>query len=201
MKIYSEIDKTVDFSSKVILHYTGSMYGVGTFISNSMNIGRISLNKCRTSKKGFIVLLSDIEDLNSHFLTVTQKIKRFLSHYWPGNLTLLLKSTTHIFSEVQMDGFIAVRVPKNKLLRELIRKYNTPFLSTSINLTGATAESNLDTIIQKYQKWFDCGVLSDRPKKVSSTPSTIIKIFKNEIIPIRVGEIPIEDLEKTYQNI
>ena len=201
MKTYSAIDSEADFSDKIVLHYTGSMFGIGTFISNTTLINKISLMKCRTSSKGFVVLLGSINEMGANMLSTTKRVRKLLKHFWPGELTVLLKYRSKIFDRVQKNSYIGVRVPSDELLRSLISEYKTPFLSSSVNLTGRAPETSLKNILQKYPSWFDCALIPDGIEKADSIPSTIVKVDKNKLSLIREGSIPFKDILGVFEDL
>lgn len=201
MKTYSAIDSEADFSDKIVLHYTGSMFGIGTFISNTTLINKISLIKCRTSSKGFVVLLGSINEMGANMLSTTKRVRKLLRHFWPGELTVLLKYRSKIFERVQKNSYIGVRVPSDELLRSLISEYKTPFLSSSVNLTGRAPETSLKNILQKYPSWFDCALIPEGIEKADSVPSTIVKVDKNKLSLIREGSIPFKDILGVFEDL
>lgn len=83
------------------------------------------------------------------------KINKILEKYWPGELTVIFranKNFTHKF-DAQMET-IGIRIPKNKLALELIEKAGGILLTTSANISGKSAVSqisDLDLEIQKNQ--------------------------------------------------
>ena len=201
MKTYPAIDSEADFSDKIVLHYTGSMFGIGTFISNTTLINKISLIKCRTSSKGFVVLLGSINEMGANMLSTTKRVRKLLRHFWPGELTVLLKYRSKIFERVQKNSYIGVRVPSDELLRSLISEYKTPFLSSSVNLTGRAPETSLKKILKQFPSWFDCALIPEGIEKADSVPSTIVKVDKNKLSLIREGSIPFKDILGVFEDL
>ena len=73
MRLYKDIkfkhvEKMIDKSfqpDSVFLHHTGYMYGIGTSIDSTAGIKKIASLKSRSSAKGFVVLVSNIEEIIS----------------------------------------------------------------------------------------------------------------------------------------
>ena len=77
-------------------------------------------------------------------------------------------------------------MPDNKLLLDLVSKYNKPLLSTSANITNESVITNIslldDRIKSKVDYIYDGGTLD-------SVASTIIKIEDNKIVLLREGKL------------
>ena len=144
-------------SGGVVVFPTDTVYGIGA-LPQKEPVAKIYKIKKRDFSKKIIALISDkkiLKDLVQESCENMLKIDRILEKYWPGELTVIFranKNFTHKF-DAQMET-IGIRIPKNKLALELIEKAGGILLTTSANISGKNAVSqisDLDLEIQKNQ--------------------------------------------------
>ena len=110
-----------------------------------------------------------------------------MEKYWPNTLTILFKKNDKISDELTKGSeYIAIRIPNNKELINLINKIGKPLISTSANITNKKVITNISLIEEelknKVSYIFDSGELND-------VASTIIKVENDKIIFIREGNL------------
>ncbi len=199
MKIYNNISKVKYFEDAVFLHHTGSMFGIGCNAFSETAIKKIDSLKKRTSGKGFIILIPEIEWLDKFNIEYSPQIKRLFQQYWPGEVSMILKDPQDKFRLVSHNGKAAFRIPSCPFIRKFLKKIDTPIISTSINIEGKIPQSHLESIIAEKSDWFDFGILPDNITALSSKPSTLIDASGKNISCIRDGNIPFKKIESSFQ--
>ena len=121
----------------LIIFPTDTVYGLGASIFNPAAVERIFTVKGRRFEKGLIVMLADLDQLPSVCAPVPAYAERFMERFWPGPLTLLLPARDSLGARVAVDGKVGVRIPDNRLVRDLIRRAGGPLATTSANISGA----------------------------------------------------------------
>lgn len=190
-----------------ILHWTGSMWGIGCRLSAKETIARIGKYKQRPEKQGFIALIPDISYLD--ISKIPEALKSLMQQYWPGNLTVVTSYDDEMYKDIAIEGKVAFRVPGDPLLREFIDLIGEPIISTSINIAGLPPEEDLGRIERNYSKWLDFGLIPPVKEIRSGTqPSTIIEYIKtseakstmdkDEIKCIREGSIPFYEVKNSF---
>ncbi len=200
IKIINKI-KDVDYKdSDIFLHHTGYMYGIGASIGNQASIEKISKLKERDSFKGFIVLFSSYNQLKEYNFSQLsdKKLILFLKQYFPGNLTILLKTEDERLKHLALSGKIAARVPNSGFLRSFLH-YNGPIVSTSVNKSGEPFCENLKNINSMYSEWFDYGVLDENIKEDKTLPSTLIDFNSGQISLLREGSISYREIIESWE--
>ncbi len=182
----------------IILHNTGYMYGLGCFYNSLKAVNRISEVKDR-SKKGFIVLLSSIDDLKKYTVILTKIQLNLIADFSPGNVTFILKSNYLIPDFLKIDGLTAFRIPQSKSLRKFIEEYKTPIISTSINKSGEQPLNNFDDIQKFFGDKIDFNLCIPDSEIMESSPSTIVKFMNNELVLIREGLIKFSVIKEKYE--
>lgn len=194
--------------NSTILHWTGSMWGIGCRLSATEAISRINQYKQRPEKQGYIALIPDISYIDTS--KIPTALRSLLEQYWPGNLTVVMSYDDDKYNNIAIDGKVAFRVPTDPLLREFIEKLGEPLISTSINLSGLPAEEDLGKIERHYAGWLDFGLIPS-PKEIRSgtQASTIIEYIKaseaksttdkDELKCIREGSIPFYEIKQSFR--
>lgn len=103
---------------------------------------------------------------------------------WPNALTVILNA--------KAGGTIAVRVPADPFLQELLEKSGTPIYSTSVNIAGEPSLLNLTDICGRFEALVDCVV---RSQEIQGTvPSTLIDATTRPYKLIRQGNYDVTSL-------
>ena len=182
----------------IFLHFTGKMFGLGCSAFSKKAIAKINSLKKRKEGKNYIILLGDIDWLDKYSFKLDSDELRIFRQFSPGNLTMIVKDEKNFFHHISNNGKIAVRIPENNFLRNFIKEFSEPIISTSINLSGEKPLTNLKKIRSLYSSWFDFEILPDKIVQTTFEPSTIIEFTKDEIKCIREGGISMKQIEHAY---
>ncbi|GAB1467354.1 hypothetical protein MASR2M64_00190 [Candidatus Cloacimonadota bacterium] len=195
-------------TAATILHWTGSMWGIGCRLSSIEAIERINHLKQRPDKHGYIALLPDMAALD--FSKVPSALKPLLEQYWPGNLTVVFDYDDPVYKDIAVNGKVAFRIPTDPLLRAFITLLKEPLISTSINVSGLPPEENYSRIERNYESWFDFALLP-APKEISNetTHSTIVEYVRakeaksttpiDELKCLREGSVPFYEIKQSFK--
>lgn len=180
-----EIEKAAEFIQKggVILYPTDTVWGLGCDPNNEEALAKISTIKKRTDSKSFILLVNN-ESLLSRYVKEIPDVCYDLIDCADAPLTIVYPNGQYVSNKViAEDGSIAIRLTKDEFCKGLITKVKSAIVSTSANLSGQKATSNLDDIDEEIKNAVDFIVNIDS-KPSSSKPSQIIKISANSEIEI-----------------
>ena len=208
MKIYNitnNIDKLLDDIIKilnndgVIVYPTDTIYGFGSNVFSEKSINKIKKIKNRKSETPFSICVPSKEYLFDKVI-LNDKIIKIVNEFLPGAVTLILPTKKDVLPKYLYsdDIYVGYRIPNNKLCLKLIKKYNNPIVSTSINLSGNVPMNNINEIIRKFSNRVDIYIKDDNLEKENNPiGSTIIKISENNNIAlIRQGNISFSDILK-----
>ena len=182
---------------ELVLHYTGSVYGIGCSAFSKKGIEKINELKQRADGKGYIVLFPHISWLERYGLGGSRNYLRIAEQYSPGNLTLLFEDTAGFFTGISLNGKVAVRIPTDEALRDYLFEKDVPLISTSINVSGEEPIADLKAI--KKLKWHDVFVSPEDTKSTTGNVSPIISEADNKLELIREGCISFAALEESYK--
>ncbi|MDR0686298.1 MAG: Sua5/YciO/YrdC/YwlC family protein, partial [Dysgonamonadaceae bacterium] len=82
------------------------------------------------------------------------------------------------------NGSIAIRIPKNRFLKSLLKMLGQPIISTSANISGHKPPTNFQEITAEMLKHADHIVNLKRNSRKQNKPSAILEINANGQIKI-----------------
>jgi protein-tyrosine phosphatase len=191
-----------------ILHWTGSMWGIGCRLSSFEAIERINHQKQRPDKHGYIALIPDLSWLDA--TKVPSALKPLMEQYWPGNLTVVFSYDDPKFEHIAYNGKVAFRVPADPALLAFITLLGEPLISTSVNVSGLPPEEDFGRIERNYSPWFDYALLPPAKEIKSGTEySTIVEYVRtgeakctgnsDELKCLREGSVPFYEIKQSFK--
>ena len=176
-------NKAIEILKKggVVIFPTDTVYGIGA-LPKKKSVEKIYKIKHRDFSKKIIALVSDVE--------------KIINKFWPGELTIIFnanKNFTKKFDE-NLDT-IGIRIPKNEITLELIKNAGGIILTTSANLSGEPATTDLKKINVEVLENVDF-VIEEKGMKLTGMPSTIIKFDDGKIELLRKGNISLKEIRK-----
>lgn len=192
----SGIEKTKEKIKQggVIIFPTDTVYGIGCDPFNEKAVKRIYEIKSREISKPLPVLVysKEVAEKIALFDKFTSKIAE---KFWPGPLTIILKIIdTDLKKSLNLNEKIAIRVPNNKCVLDLLEKCNF-LVGTSANISKESAFTDPDKCLknlQDYDIFMDGGIITNGKE------STIIEIENNEIKIIREGYLSKKEILKLW---
>ena len=184
---------------KAVVYPTDTAYGLGVDATSASAVKRLFQIKRRRPTKPVHIVVADLKMARKYalFLKVAEKLfKKFL----PGPITLILKSKMKGSAGKLLSaesGTIGIRMPKNRIALELVKKLGRPITATSANLSDApTAYSILQLKRQfgKVHRQPDAILDSGKLKKIK--PSTMVQLLGDKIKIVRPGPISEKQIEK-----
>ena len=191
-KIAKEIKK-----GNLVIIPTDTVYGISADMTNENAINKVYICKQREKNKPLILLVSNKEMLKKYTKNLTPLEKEIIQKYLPGKLTILLPKNDNVSAKITAgSNLVAVRMPDNNELIQIIEKVGSPIISTSANISGEKTITNpkeIDKELLKYISYVeDAGTINNEP-------SSIIKIENEKIIIIR-NESVAKQILKDYPN-
>jgi L-threonylcarbamoyladenylate synthase len=127
-------------------------------------------------EKSFLRLIPDLKWLPRY---TSCSLPQELKSYWPGALTVIFPAKD--------ARTVALRVPDDPLLLQLMKRLNRALFSTSVNLSGKPPLSRIEDICAAFESRVELVVAAgDRPQGV---PSTIIDISETPFRLLRRGAV------------
>jgi L-threonylcarbamoyladenylate synthase len=192
-----DIEKVVDFlkNSKIIVYPTETCYGLGADAFDHKAVEKIFKIKNRNLEKSLILVISDLKMIID-YVEWNDKLEMLAKKYWPGPLTLVAKVKKNIFPKgiVSKDNTIAFRISNHPFVLDLCKKFNSPIISTSANLSLAKNPYSIKEIQESFiNKKEKPDLIIDAGELDLNNPSTIASVVDDKIIILRQGELIIDE--------
>jgi L-threonylcarbamoyladenylate synthase len=159
----------------VVLYPSDTIYGMGCDPFHSEAVSKIFALKRRSREKGLLVLVPDAVWMKQLAEEVPPVANYLADRFWPGPLTLLLRSKTSMPSAVVGSSKrIGVRCPDSKFLLLWLEALSGPIVSTSANISGLPVPKDTKTLRELF---FDRVDLFIEARELKETePSTVVDV-------------------------
>ena len=167
----------------VVVYPTDTAYALGGIFNSPKVITKVLKIKKRSDRK-FTLVAASLYQVEK-FFKLNQPEKKLARKFWPGPLSIAVSAQ------------FAVRVPKDKIARELARGAGRPLIATSANLTGGQTYYDSEKIIKQFiDKKFQPDLVVNAGKLSHKKTSTIVKVSGSKIEIVRSGAV---SRQKIYQ--
>jgi len=174
-------------NNKIILFPTDTVYGLLANGYSKIAMDNLFDVKKRPKEKTFAIFV-DINRLEN-YVWLNERNKMLFKKFTPGAVTFILKNRDRNLNHLEIDGKIAIRIPKNKFLQKLLSEIEFPLIATSANLSGQKSTAfyyDVDDEIKSHplvhNKNYEF-LLDEEPLSLSSS---IFDISEDQIKTIRL---------------
>ncbi len=174
-------------SGRIVSFPTETVYGIGCDVNNKEAMDRLIRLKNRPPEKPFTIHISDQSDFLKYSPGPNLFARKLIDRYWPGPLTLIVKSMEY--------NWIGLRLPGLKLARDIIRASGVSVALPSANPAGQAPALNGEQVIDYYDNEIDLVV--DYGNTTIGDPSTVIRLNDDSFEILRSGIITDEDIVNT----
>lgn len=202
---------------KVVAYPTDTSYGLAVDVSNTKAIKNLYKVKGRDFKKAVSVVVPSVAYAKK--IVVWKNIESILAKkFWPlirpdlhrdyvgqaGTITIVskLKVQSEKYKVLTANsGFLGLRMPNNNIALDLAKCLKSPITATSANVSGMPDCYSAEEIVEQYKnKKVKPDIIINAGKLPKIKPSTIVKIFNNQIEIIRQGEISTNQILKNLKS-
>lgn len=173
----------------VIIYPTDTVYGVGGNPFSTDVVKRIIRLKGRVNKP-FPILIDNI-DRAIKIAEIDNKTILLMKLLWPGPLTIVIQSKVDIPASLGSDT-VGLRIPNDKILLDFINNIGGYLIGTSANPSGLQPATTVNEAVAYFKNYID--LYYDGGTR-NRSPSTVIKICKDRIKILRIGQYPINQLK------
>lgn len=181
--------------SGAIVYPTETQYGLGALAVDADAVKKITQIKQRPSEKIFPVIACDLAQARKYFFFSNLDLQ-LAKKFWPGPLSLILKTKSKKIKAALQSDEIAVRVSSNRIATSIAQLAGAPIVSTSANISGKPPRRTLAEIKKQFRDSpiqpdaYVSGLLSK-----ATLPSTIIRTKNGKIKVVREGRISIQTIK------
>ena len=179
---------------------TETVYGLGCNALDEDAITKIFEVKGRPGDNPLIVHISEIEMLDSLVKDYSGIVKKVISKFWPGPLTIVFKSSDLVPSSVTAGlDTVAIRVPSNAIAQKLIEIADVPVAAPSANLSGKPSPTSAKHVIDDLSGKIEC-IIDGGDCKVG-LESTVLDMSSDQPTILRPGGVTIEELRNVIPSV
>ncbi len=167
----------------VIAFPTETVYALAADASNFAAVEKIYTIKRRFNNKPLPILVKRIAEFD-------ERAKKLAFHFFPGPITLVLKSKIHsnLAKNVNQDiGTIGIRMPNNLPAIKILQAVGRPLVGTSANISNQESAVDAYEVLRDFDGQID--LLVDKGKTEHGAPSTIIDLTTEKVKILREGVI------------
>lgn len=173
---------------------TDTIYGIACDALNKKAVNKVYKIKKRDNNKPLTLNLNKKKDITKYAYITNKLEKEIIKKLMPGAITLLLKKKEYVVDLISKNSeYIGVRIPNNKIVKEIIKKINSPLVLTSVNISGEMPIIDLDDlnseISNNIRYAIDVGIIN------KGVESTIVKVTNNKVEILREGKITKKQIE------
>lgn len=181
-------------SGNPVIIPTDTIYGIACDALNKKAVNKVYKIKKRDNNKPLTLNLNKKKDITKYAYITNKLEKEIIKKLMPGAITLLLKKKEYVVDLISKNSeYIGVRVPNNKIVKEIIKKINSPLVLTSVNISGEMPIIDLDDlnseISNNIRYAIDVGIIN------KGVESTIVKVTNNKVEILREGKITKKQIE------
>lgn len=129
---------------------TDTIYGFHCLASSRTAVDDLIEIKGRDRDSGFILLASSMQMVDSLVAEWPGGAREILEICWPAPLTAILPASDRIMPVLSPNGKVALRIPSDEGLCELISMIGEPIVSTSVNRSGHPPLERISDIRKEF---------------------------------------------------
>lgn len=187
-------------TGELVAFPTETVYGLGANALDSKAVEKIYKVKGRPSDNPLIVHISDISQINDLVLEVSDKARKLIDRFWPGPLTLIFQKSRKV-PDIISAGLdtVAIRMPKNPIALDLIKRAAVPIAAPSANISGSPSTTECLHVFNDLNGKIEY-VIDGGPCNVG-IESTILDLTTDVPVILRPGGITLEMLESVIGDV
>ena len=153
--------------------------------------------KNRPKNKPFAIYLYDYKQVSDYCENIPDIFYQLADEFLPGPLTIILRKKDYVLKNISDDSrSLAVRIPNNKFMLDLIKINKSIIVGTSANHSGEKSAIDAMQILRDFKNKISLILDGGTPKY--SKESTVISLIDNKLEIIRNGALEKKLLEKVF---
>ncbi|PKP20866.1 MAG: threonylcarbamoyl-AMP synthase [Bacteroidetes bacterium HGW-Bacteroidetes-20] len=173
----------------IIIYPTDTIYGIGCDIYRPKAIERIIQIQGNAKKKSALSFIChDLSHLSDFTTPINNQVFKAMKRVLPGPYTFILNANNQVPKIIHGNKkTVGIRVPDNNIIREIVKEFGNPILSSSIKNEDEVLEyiTDPELIYETYGDLVDIVIDGGYGDNV---PSTVIDCTSDEIEIIREGK-------------
>ena len=174
---------------------TETVYGLAVDGMNEQAVQEIYRVKGRPEVKPLSLMVPDETAMDRYCVDVPEGAYALAKAFWPGPLTIVLRSKETVPSIVRAGGStVGLRCPDHPMTLELLRLCDCPLAAPSANLSGAPSPKTAEDVLSAFDGVIH-GVIDGGACGIGKE-STIIDMSTVPYRILRQGALPAEEIAR-----
>lgn len=179
---------------------TETVYGLAANALDGNAVAKIFQAKGRPQDNPLIVHVSNIKQVETLTLCITEKARLLIYKFWPGPLTIILPKSGIVPDAVSAGlDTVAIRMPSHSVAREIINLSGVPLAAPSANRSGRPSPTCISHVIQDMDGRIDAIV--DGGNCSVGIESTVIDLSGEKPRLLRPGAVTDEEIMDVIDDI
>jgi len=171
----------------VILYPTDTIWGLGCDATNAEAVRKIYAIKQRAENKSLIILVNS-PGMLERYVDNPPEVALQMAELSESPLTIVYDRGRSLAEGVaSADGSVGVRICADPFCDELITGLRKPLVSTSANISGATAPALFDEISEELKALVDYVCQWKQDDRSRAKASSVIRVSGNGVVKILRG--------------
>ncbi len=138
-------------AGKIVAVPTDTVFGLLVDGLNEKAVEQLYILKKRPKSKSLIAFVNSVQSAEQIVEEIPSFSRKLIADFWPGALTCIFRTKKDSkFPFLENGESIAVRMPNNKALLELLGGIETIIVSTSANVSGAKVLTTAAMVEQQF---------------------------------------------------
>lgn len=188
--ITTQIDTAADIirAGGLVAVPTETVYGLAGNGLDAAAVERIYEVKGRPAIKPLALMVPGADAMERYCEDVPAQAKTLANKYWPGPLTIIMKSKDIVPNIVRAGGdTVGLRCPDHALTLKALKAAGVPFAAPSANPSGEPSPKNAGKVIEYFDGKIDA--IIDGGECGIGTESTIIDMSRTPYRILRLGAL------------
>jgi len=175
----------------LVVFPTETVYGIAASRLNEKAMRDLRKVKKRPKGKPFTVHVSNVTAVEKMKCVVTKEARKLMARFWPGPLTIILRSKSG-----EKIGF---RMPANPAALALIDAARVPVVAPSANVSGGRPPATADEVLRNLDGKIE--LLIDTGPTDMGVESTVVDLTVTPFRILRAGAIKRAEITKFQETI
>lgn len=156
----------------IVIFPTDTAFGIGCRIDNEQSVQRLFEIRKRPPTQATPVLIDTVKMAREYAREIPDEVvEKLIEPYWPGALTIILRSIIAKVPKLVRGGgdTVGVRIPNHLTIRTLIREVGVGILGPSANFHGEVTPYEFKDLDQELVRQVDFVLSGECSIKQAST--------------------------------
>jgi len=174
---------------------TETVYGLAARADRPAALERLATVKGTQDPRPYTWHVGGAEALAGR-VALPAMVQRATARYWPGPLTLVVRSTAPGLDLITADGWTGVRAPAHAATSAVLSAAPFPVVMTSANRAGEAPATDADGVGRTFDAGELAAVLDGGPCALGEA-STVARLGPGGIELLREGIVTMEEIKRT----